>query len=59
MIQWTTYINKLNELEEHVCRNEAVDLVFLVDHSGSIGPSNAELITEFIAGVVKGRGCFL
>ena len=54
MIQWTTFMGTLNGLEEEVCRNEAVDLVFLVDHSGSIGEPNALLITDFITGIVSG-----
>lgn len=54
MIQWTTFMSTLNGLEEEVCRNEAVDLVFLVDHSGSIGEPNALLITDFITGIVSG-----
>ena len=52
VIQWTTFITDLNNIGEEVCRNEATDLVFLIDQSGSIGPDNFALMTSFVTGVV-------
>jgi len=53
VIQWTTFITDLNHLGEEVCRNEATDVVFLVDQSGSIGPDNFELMTQFVTNVIS------
>ena len=36
-----------------MCRNEATDVVFLVDQSGSIGPDNFELMTQFVTNVIS------
>lgn len=53
VIQWTTFITELNNMEQDVCRNEATDVVFLIDQSGSIGPENFELMTRFVTRVIE------
>ena len=52
LIQWTTYMTDLTEIETETCKNEATDLVFLVDQSGSIGEDNFKLMTEFVTSVI-------
>lgn len=52
VILWTTFITELSSMEQEVCRNEASDVVFLIDQSGSIGPENFVLMTQFVTGVV-------
>merc|ERR1719402_2018965 len=53
VVQWTTFISDLNTIDEEICKNEATDVVFLVDQSGSIGGDNFDLMTKFVTNVIK------
>ena len=61
---WTTYyrttgdvdyfIEASNELEQGCSKSLGVDMVFVLDSSGSIGNVNFETIKNFVRDVVKG-----
>ena len=52
-IQWTTYLARLVQLQEELCKQEETDLVFLVDESGSIGEDNFRLMMNFVSEVIN------
>jgi hypothetical protein len=52
VVEWTVYVDKLNEIEQELCKNEATDLVFLIDESGSISATNFVMMTQFVSEVI-------
>ena len=51
-IKWTTYMAKLVDLGNLLCTKSQTDLVFLVDESGSIGPTNFQKMMDFVSAVI-------
>ena len=52
VVEWTVYVDKLNEIKQELCKNEATDLVFLIDESGSVGATNFVMMTQFVSEVI-------
>ncbi|XP_066303182.1 uncharacterized protein [Branchiostoma lanceolatum] len=50
-----TYIDAVNELEqESECKIPGMDMVFVLDGSGSVGADNFETVKDFVVSVVDG-----